>query len=447
MTISYACGISRSVTTFSNSDGDTLLSDTSGGSSTQHWDTYNRYDLYANVVLAAQPSAFNPSAGDYDHSLPADLMDSKFGKSPSPYLNDDSGLIDLYTYYDVPNPAADPSQPSDAGLLDASGVQQGSGNNPDWQSSVDYTCFTGTGENADTVYVTSDSTQFQDDEISGEPPANPSTVTGAETTTYHYAFNTSNPVPFMEAEETVQPEVDPGDGGTGDSPTSTDVYNSMGQLVWSKDANGSFSYTAYDAATGAVDEQIQDVNFDKYNDSQFQTDYSALEAINDSFDLGWSFPKTGQNLVTKYDVDSQGRTIWKQDPDLDVTCTVYDDAARTVTDNGSTAIVLNETPHLPGVAPGRRGRLGDYRRGAGLERSGHERRSLHAIADLFVGRLGRYDGQQRRLCPDRRRAPAGRHDRVAIPLDHQRSGPGRRGGRLLRSFGPRLYRYNAPIGG
>ena len=68
----------------------------------------NRYDLYANVVLAAQPSAFNPSAGDYDHSLPADLMDSKFGESPSPYLNNDSGLIDVYTYYERPQPGRRP---------------------------------------------------------------------------------------------------------------------------------------------------------------------------------------------------------------------------------------------------------------------------------------------------------------------------------------------------
>ena len=54
----------------------------------------------------------------------------------------------------------------------------------------------------------------------------------------------------------------------------------------------------------------------------------------DDMDLlpeSWGRPTTGKNLVTKYVVDSQGRTIEEIDPDGDVTCTVYNDAVQTVT--------------------------------------------------------------------------------------------------------------------
>ena len=48
------------VATFSNFDGDVMLSDTSDGSGSDdapHWVTYNQYDQYANVLESAQPSA------------------------------------------------------------------------------------------------------------------------------------------------------------------------------------------------------------------------------------------------------------------------------------------------------------------------------------------------------------------------------------------------------
>ena len=43
------------ITTFSNFDGDPMITDTSDG--TNHWIRWNRYDQYSNVLLAAQPSA------------------------------------------------------------------------------------------------------------------------------------------------------------------------------------------------------------------------------------------------------------------------------------------------------------------------------------------------------------------------------------------------------
>ena len=99
-----------------------------------------------------------------------------------------------------------------------------------------------------TSFYTSSSTQYQN-----------AGGSGAETTTYSYTFFPDNEATgaAIETETTALPAVPTADGGTGSSPTSTDVYNSLGQLVWSQDANGSISYTAYDPATGAVNEQIR----------------------------------------------------------------------------------------------------------------------------------------------------------------------------------------------
>jgi hypothetical protein len=158
-----------------------------------------------------------------------------------------------------------------------------------------------------TSFYTSSSTQYQN-----------AGGSGAETTTYSYTFFPDNEATgaAIETETTALPAVPTADGGTGSSPTSTDVYNSLGQLVWSQDANGSISYTAYDPATGAVNEQIQDVNFGaSYNvgNTQFDNDLGLLPE-------SWGLPTTGKNLVTTYHVDSQGRTIEEIDPDGDVTC-------------------------------------------------------------------------------------------------------------------------------
>ena len=59
------------------------------------------------------------------------------------------------------------------------------------------------------------------------------------------------------------------------------------------------------------------------SDTQFQSDLTLLSNLN----LNWSTESGyGQNLVTTYQVDSQGRTIEETTPDGDVTFTVYNDA-------------------------------------------------------------------------------------------------------------------------
>jgi RHS repeat-associated protein len=83
--------------------------------------------------------------------------------------------------------------------------------------------------------------------------------------------------------------------------------------IWQKDADGNISYTAYDPATGAVVEQIQDVD-----SSQASTlDMPSVVSLASGSHLG---------LKTTYQVDGLGRVVEETDPDMDATFIVYDDA-------------------------------------------------------------------------------------------------------------------------
>ena len=56
------------------------------------------------------------------------------------------------------------------------------------------------------------------------------------------------------------PVVTTGQNGSGSPGTLTTVYDQYGRTIWTKDAGGYISYTAYDNPTGAVTETIRDVD-------------------------------------------------------------------------------------------------------------------------------------------------------------------------------------------
>ena len=94
------------------------------------------------------------------------------------------------------------------------------------------------------------------------------------------------------------------------------------------------------------------MNFtDNCSDQQFQSSLGLIPA-------SWPQPTTGQNFITKYVVDSQGRTIEETDPDGEITYTVYLDAAQTVP--GSTGHGPQRGSRLPRLEPehGHDGRAG-----------------------------------------------------------------------------------------
>ena len=336
------------VVTFYNYEGDTLLTDTWNGLpgiASEHWVTYNQYDADGNLVESAQPSAINSSGGYYDST--AGYLEHGYNSSYADLhvqLNQTSGLINVNAYYPatwaISDGTGDPSATEAGGVegcLWATGVQQGSQGTPVWQTSVDYVVevldFT-------SVHEVCHSTQYQDGYANPSPPDPTAAITGAETTTYQYTFfpiSGAVTAPAIYTQSTTLPAVDAAHGGSGVPSTSTDVYNQLGQVVWSQDADGSISYTAYDRATGAVVEQVQDANVNAYNSGEYPAaDWALLPPA-------WqTTAATPLNYVTTYQVDSQGRTVEETDPAGNVTFTVYQDAAQTVIDGSGTAVISNE---------------------------------------------------------------------------------------------------------
>ena len=102
---------------------------------------------------------------------------------------------------------------------------------------------------------------------------------------------------------TTLPVVSTARTATGTAATTEVVYNALGQVVWSMDANGSISYTAYDPATGAVVQQIQDVNM-AGNTSDRNS--SPISHCLQSQPIGPLESGYGQNLVTTYQVTRKG---------------------------------------------------------------------------------------------------------------------------------------------
>jgi hypothetical protein len=105
------------------------------------------------------------------------------------------------------------------------------------------------------------------------------------------------------------------------------AYDILGYRTWGMDERGFITHDTYGTVTGAMIQQIEDV------------DTSIVSGV----PSGWTTPSGGgQNLVTDYEVDDQGRTIQELGPshpiDLNGTATtirtaiwtVYDDENHTV---------------------------------------------------------------------------------------------------------------------
>ena len=90
----------------------------------------------------------------------------------------------------------------------------------------------------DTSYFTSSRTQYQG-----------AGGSGVETQAMHtfFANTPRRPLPAYNHLPVVGNSQN---GKTGTAAMTEVVYNALGQVVWSMDANGSISYTAYDPATG-----------------------------------------------------------------------------------------------------------------------------------------------------------------------------------------------------
>ena len=258
------------------------------------WITFYKYDSQGRLIEEAQPSAVT----GYDESSP-DLLVNEDGSYE--YLSNHSGLIELTNYY-TETTATATTPGGAAGYFEDSEVQEGQLGTPVLQETEQYYAVSGSGT---TVYPEATQTVYRN-----------SDGTRAETTAYSYTW-------FWETVQeqsvtTTLPVISTAENGSGTAETTTTYDNIFGQPTWSMDGDGTIDYTAYDTATGAVVKTITDVN------TQDTGDFSGLPA-------GWTTPAGGGlERITTMQVDALGRTIEETDPDGNVTCTVYNDAAHEV---------------------------------------------------------------------------------------------------------------------
>jgi hypothetical protein len=167
------------------------------------------------------------------------------------YLADNSGLINLTDYYPSTtatvttsttlNVSADTAGGA-AGYVEDDKIEQGQDGTPIIQDSTTYLGHEDSSGNV--VFVPAQTTQYRNTD-----------GTGAETTTDGYTFYSGSNQ--QQSMTTSLPVIGSAQNGPGTADVSTAIYNALGQEIWSKDADGFISYTAYDKATGAVVKSIQ----------------------------------------------------------------------------------------------------------------------------------------------------------------------------------------------
>ena len=262
----------------------------------QHWLTFRKYDAQGRTIFEAEPSAVT----GYDEDSP-DLLVSQAGNYL--YLADHAGLIHL-TDYGTSTTATATTSGDVLGYFKDSKVQQGELGTAVLQEAKDYKLKSNGGK---TNIVLADASVYRNSDGSGEA-----------TTSYGYDWYPST----VAVQSVMQflPTVSAAEHGAGSSiaGTTTVCYDLLGRPVWTRDAAGFITYTAYDNVTGAVVKTITDV------DTDHTGDFTGLPT-------GWSTPTGGGlHLVITARVDALGRIIEQTDPDGLVTYTVYDDVNQEV---------------------------------------------------------------------------------------------------------------------
>ena len=274
-------------------------------------------------IRTFQSSAFNwntgilagaESANDIEKALEP-YSDLVFFWQGATYSS--QGLIDDTTYYPSSDDGGAP------GFIDAEYVQQGWDGNAIEQDS--YTYFAHTNADGFTFYPVATYTQYQSAADGGSSP---------ETTTYDYNTwqnNSSGVTNQVQEETTINPIVSTSQDGSGTATNTQTVYNAFGQPVWTMDEDGYITYTAYDNVTGAVIQNVKNVNtyslpyLANYTGTTFTDGYNAYGVP--QLPAGWTTPSGGglMNLVTTHYVDDLGRTIEQISPAGNITLYVYDD--------------------------------------------------------------------------------------------------------------------------
>jgi len=239
---------------YTNYIGQILLKSLQSG--TDRWTDYYQFDSNAHQTLAANPSAV----------IGLDDTSPNLGVT----LNANTGLIQLTDYYTTTGSGAA------TGYVWREKLQQGSAGTAVVLRSYAYSSQSAGGS---TVYPVSSLTVYRNDDGTG------TVVTGYGYT--WYAGTTQ-----FQQKMTTLPAVSTSQNGSGISATTLDYYDTLGNKTWSMDERGFITAFVYDVPTGALAQQIDDVDTSRTTGAP----------------AGWTTPAGGGlNLITDYQFDDLGR--------------------------------------------------------------------------------------------------------------------------------------------
>jgi len=282
---------------YCNYQGQVILKSRRQVSGPVDYPTFNHFTSNGQCDATYEPSVFSAastaSTGVVQSKCWDDTKDD-LGLGDATYLQNDRGLVHVYTYgSSLSAPADDPTNEGGQvpGYLQSEGVRQGRSGTLIYTRQLTYFAHTVNG-------------------VSVYPIATETDALGNETHYYHTYWNSSNSI---QTQTTTKPTVTSnGPGDYGD--ITVDYYDQAGHVVWSQDPDGYITYRTYDPATGALTQQIADA------DPTVLSSPSGLPKPTRPSTL-----PSPLSISTSHTVDPLGRTTMISDPRSKITYVVYDD--------------------------------------------------------------------------------------------------------------------------
>ena len=196
-----------------------------------------RYDDNGRTILTASPAAVI----GYDES-DNDLLNYNSITEEFEYLKDTDGLINLTEYY-ISSESS--STPFPEGYPKNNKIQKGQQGTPILLQAWEYDDHT-SGD--DTVFQVSKLIQYPDD----------STSSTTIETSYSYSYYTDTTQ--VKLKTTTLPVVATTQNGSGIANTRKEYFDEFGYLTWEMNERGFITNYSYDVVTGAMTQQIDDVD-------------------------------------------------------------------------------------------------------------------------------------------------------------------------------------------
>ena len=270
---------------YTNAAGNTLLKILENAGASRQWFEFSQYDEEVfRQVLFAHPSAVasvvEPDLEAEDYTLAVNLKTS-------------AGLIEVFDYYSTTNAGTGAAK----GYLHTQGVKEGSSGTEVMTLKLKYATRTVSGQS---IHPVSHEYRYPEAGV----PDNQAPVTTWSRTWHGSSFQ-------VNQETKTLPVVKTAENGTGTAYVEKKVHNVNGRVLWQMNGRGVITHYAYDVATGALVQRIDDV------------DTSRMTGV----PSGWSTVSGfGMHLVTDYMADDLGRTRREMGPWHEVQLRLEDSA-------------------------------------------------------------------------------------------------------------------------